>query len=52
MSDSRRIGRCECCNRPVNDTDEWTRDEAGLLYCPWCNPDPDLTPLAEALDVR
>jgi hypothetical protein len=49
MSDSRRIGRCECCNRPVNDTDEWTRDEAGNIYCPWCAPRPEPTP-SEAAD--
>jgi hypothetical protein len=50
MSNSQHIGRCEACDRPVFDTDEWTRDEAGLLYCPWCSPDPEPTP--EATDVR
>jgi hypothetical protein len=51
MSDPRRIGRCETCERPIYDTDEYATDDAGNRYCPWCAPDLDPTP-TEATDDR
>ena len=49
--DSRLIGRCQSCEGPVYDADEYVRDDAGRLFCPWCAPDPDPTPLEDS-DVR